>query len=137
MVKTEFANNIHELRRRKGISQRAAAQELGISQALLSHYENGVREPRLPFVRRLASYFGVSVDYILSQETARGCQLSEQAQDMISRMLDSALASGGEPLATAAARYVLAAAANLRAILENPDSPYNPGLSIDIRTAEA
>ena len=40
--------------RKKGISQRKAAKELGISQALLSHYENGIREPGLAFVKRRA-----------------------------------------------------------------------------------
>ena len=32
------------------MSQRKAAADLGISQALLSHYENGIREPGLAFV---------------------------------------------------------------------------------------
>ena len=32
------------LRQEKGVSQRKAAAELGISQALLSNYENGIRE---------------------------------------------------------------------------------------------
>ena len=35
-----------------GVSQRTAAGALGISQALLSHYENGIREPAWPFVVR-------------------------------------------------------------------------------------
>ena len=46
----EFARTLSLLRQEKGVSQRAAAGELGISQALLSHYENGIREPGLPFV---------------------------------------------------------------------------------------
>ena len=49
-----FSERMSELRRRKGASQRTAAAELGISQALLSHYENGAREPGLDFVCRAA-----------------------------------------------------------------------------------
>lgn len=54
-----------ELRRARGLSQRKAAADLKISQALLSHYENGAREPGLSFVCRACRYYGVSADYIL------------------------------------------------------------------------
>ena len=45
-----FPRTLSLLRQERGISQRMAAQDLGISQALLSHYENGIREPGLSFV---------------------------------------------------------------------------------------
>ena len=38
-----FPKTLSALRREKNISQRKAAADLGISQALLSHYENGTR----------------------------------------------------------------------------------------------
>ena len=59
------------LRREKKISQRAAAGDLGVSQALLSHYENGLREPGLSFVVRAADYYGMSCDYLLGRSMAR------------------------------------------------------------------
>lgn len=62
-----FSERMSELRRRKGASQRTAAAELGISQALLSHYENGAREPGLDFVCRACEYYGVSADYLLGR----------------------------------------------------------------------
>ena len=46
----QFCANLSRLRREKGVSQRKAASDLNISQALLSHYENGAREPGLAFV---------------------------------------------------------------------------------------
>ena len=54
-----------ELRKARGLSQRKAAADLKISQALLSHYENGAREPGLDFVCRACRYYGVSADYLL------------------------------------------------------------------------
>ena len=48
-----------------------AAGELGISQALLSHYENGVREPGLAFVTRACDYYHVSADYLLGRTLTR------------------------------------------------------------------
>ena len=53
------------LRKEKNRSQKEAAYELGISQALLSHYENGIRECRLDFVAKACDYYDVSADYLL------------------------------------------------------------------------
>ena len=38
-----------------------------MSQALLSHYEKGVRECGLDFVVRAADFYGVSCDYLLGR----------------------------------------------------------------------
>ena len=62
-----FPEILSALRREKSINQRTAAQDLGISQALLSHYENGAREPGLGFVCRACDYYGVSADYLLGR----------------------------------------------------------------------
>ena len=64
-MSSEFSRTLSLLRQEKGVSQRAAAGELGISQALLSHYENGIREPGLNFVARACDYYHVSADYLL------------------------------------------------------------------------
>ncbi len=66
-----FTQTLGSLRREKGISQRQAARELGISQALLSHYENGIREPGLAFVVRACDYYGTSADYLLGRTDCR------------------------------------------------------------------
>ena len=62
-----FGNILSALRRKQGLSQRKAASDLQISQALLSHYENGAREPGLEFVCRVCDYYGVSADYLLGR----------------------------------------------------------------------
>ena len=59
------------LRKEKGISQKTAASNLGISQALLSHYEKGIRECGLDFLVRTANYYGVSCDYLLGRSPDR------------------------------------------------------------------
>ena len=68
---SDFARTLALLRREKKISQRTAAGDLGVSQALLSHYENGLREPGLGFVVRAADYYGVSCEYLLGRSMAR------------------------------------------------------------------
>ena len=66
-----FSEVFAALRREKQLSQRKVASDLKISQALLSHYENGLREPRLEFVVKACEYYGVSADYILGRSAYR------------------------------------------------------------------
>ena len=62
---SKFATTLSRLRKERGISQKKAATELGISQALLSHYEKGIRECGLDFIIRCSEYYGVTTDYLL------------------------------------------------------------------------
>lgn len=66
-----FSRVLALLRQEKGISQRKAAGELGISQALLSHYEKGAREPGLEFVVKACDFYHVSADYLLGRTLTR------------------------------------------------------------------
>ena len=68
---TDFSRTLSLLRQEKGISQRKAATALGISQALLSHYENGIREPGLAFVTRVCDFYHVSADFLLGRSASR------------------------------------------------------------------
>ena len=68
-MNAEFSRTLSLLRQERGVSQRTAAGALGISQALLSHYENGIREPGLAFVVRACDYYGVSADFLLLGKT--------------------------------------------------------------------
>ncbi|MEG1182005.1 MAG: helix-turn-helix transcriptional regulator, partial [Oscillospiraceae bacterium] len=62
---SSFCRILTLLRKERGITQKDAAASLGISQALLSHYEKGIRECGLDFVVRASSFYGVSCDYLL------------------------------------------------------------------------
>ena len=71
MEELRFSEILADLRKRKGVSQRKAAADLHISQALLSHYENGAREPGLLFLCRACDYYGVTADYILGRDRSQ------------------------------------------------------------------
>ena len=59
-------NRIKELRQQKGVSVKKIADEVGLSQSMLSSYENGTRSPRDDETwGRLANYFGVSISYLM------------------------------------------------------------------------
>ena len=67
----DFCTILSSLRKETGLSQRQAASDLGVSQALLSHYENGAREPKLGFVIKACDYYNVTADYILGRSEDR------------------------------------------------------------------
>lgn len=66
-MNSDFPRIITLLRKERGISQKNAALDLGISQALLSHYEKGIRECGLDFLVKAADYYHVSCDYLLGR----------------------------------------------------------------------
>lgn len=63
----DFPRVLALLRKEKGLSQKEAAEKLGVSQALLSHYEKGIRECGLDFLVKAANFYGVSADYLLGR----------------------------------------------------------------------
>ena len=71
-MERSFPETLSALRKSRGVSQRQAASELGISQALLSHYENGAREPGLGFICKVCDYYGVTADYLLGRSAHPG-----------------------------------------------------------------
>ena len=135
----EFSNAIQKLRYEKKLSQRVVAQELGISQALLSHYEKGVRQPKLDFVRKIAGYYGVSADDILgrpsSDRKVLGCEQRLQAE--INSVIQLVGKEHSDEIAELACSYVIAAVTNVRQILENPNCPFDPRRYSDMKSAEA
>ena len=71
-MNSDFARIITLQRKERHISQKQAANDLGISQALLSHYEKGIRECGLNFLVKIADYYNVSCDYLLGRTPEPG-----------------------------------------------------------------
>ena len=66
-MNSNFPRIITLLRKERKITQKKAAEDLGVSQALLSHYEKGIRECGLNFLVKCADYYCVSCDYLLGR----------------------------------------------------------------------
>ena len=64
-MSTAISQRLVKLRNEKNLIQKEAARELGVSQALLSHYEKGIRECGLDFLCRASVYYDASTDYLL------------------------------------------------------------------------
>jgi transcriptional regulator with XRE-family HTH domain len=146
-MKTDFASILNNLRRENNLSQKKAADELGISQALLSHYENGVREPRMEFIVKACKYYGVSTDYILGRtdeksfdgKVALHCSDDAQRRNADSAALIISLLSeiGDEPLSSSAARYISFSVYTVLTAICSPITPYEPLLDAALKTAES
>ena len=92
-MNAEFSRTLSLLRQEQGVSQRTAANALGISQALLSHYENGIREPGLAFVVRACEYYNVSADFLLGRTLSRDGTIIIEPEELydISNQKDNAM----------------------------------------------
>ncbi len=57
---------LHEIRRKKGLSQLKIAMDLNISREAISYYENGKRSPDICMLVKLSRYFNKSIDYLIT-----------------------------------------------------------------------
>ena len=60
--------HLKELRKKKGLSQTAVAQAMGISRQNYSYYEKNQRDPDTAMVKALAEFYGVTTDYLLGRD---------------------------------------------------------------------
>jgi transcriptional regulator with XRE-family HTH domain len=66
-----LSEKIYYYRKKMGKSQEGLAEELGVSRQAVSKWETGESEPEIGKLRALASVFGVTVDFLLSDEDPR------------------------------------------------------------------
>lgn len=66
-----FASMLKQLREQSRLSQKDVADYLGITRQAVASYELAKREPDYEILKKLADYFGVSVDYILGRSNCR------------------------------------------------------------------
>lgn len=88
---------LRELRENKQLSMLQLAQNIGVSDAAISNWENGVNEPKASYVIKLADYFQISTDELLGRENFAtgsieiiGEKLSQNEQQLLTsfRSLD-------------------------------------------------
>lgn len=100
-MNSDFPKIITEQRKMRKISQKKAAEDLGVSQALLSHYEKGIRECGLDFVIKIADYYNLSCDKILGHSSNSNNGLAEDIEEISKTtefLLTTCQETGGEEL---------------------------------------
>lgn len=70
-----FPEMLNHLRTQKGLTLDKLSEDLGISKATLSMYENGKRYPRLEMEELLADYFNVSMSTLRGEPNGSGFRI--------------------------------------------------------------
>lgn len=76
MIKSCLANRLRHLRKKQGLTQEEVARHLHIERQTYCNYENETRTPPLDMIVLLANFYGVSVDYLV-RENSRENVLSD------------------------------------------------------------
>ena len=82
----EFGTILRALLEEKGISQKQMAADLNISASTLGNYIRNLRQPDFKTVCKIADYFSVSTDFLLSH-TTKG--ISTQAENELLQIFRS------------------------------------------------
>lgn len=77
---------IEELCNSRGISQGKLEKELGFSNGSISKWKNSTPNPDR--LKKLADYFGVSVEYLMTGEEPKGYYLNEETAKLAQEMFE-------------------------------------------------
>lgn len=69
---------LYELRVERGVSQKELAEAIGVSQSTIAKIEVGRNEATASTIRKLASYFNISTDYLLGLEDDFGVRVDDK-----------------------------------------------------------
>ena len=83
-----FGERFKELRLEKGLTQQGLAEDFNkiyghtFSKPSISQYEHGKRTPENEALKNFASYFNVSIDYLLGVSDIRNNDVNIEKQDL-------------------------------------------------------
>ena len=63
-----YAEKIFELRKSKNVSKEILGASLGVKEKQISRWEQGIEVPEFKYAKKLAKYFGISVDELFGEE---------------------------------------------------------------------
>ncbi len=70
-----IGNKIHELRKRKGVTQETLASALGITGQAVSRWEAGGSYPDMEMIPAIANYFSISIDELFGYKSDRDAKI--------------------------------------------------------------
>lgn len=71
-ARRDLGARIRSARQRANLTQQQVAEALGVVAPALSHWESGRREPSVTNLRKIAAALGVSVAFLLGEESVDG-----------------------------------------------------------------
>ena len=74
---TIFSDRLAQLRKSKGVTQKALAEKLGVNTRTVQFYESGDKRPEIEGIVKIAEIFNVSVDYLVGKTEAMNIRPAE------------------------------------------------------------
>lgn len=82
MAATDLANKLINEREKSGLSQSEVARRIGIDNSSLSRIESGTRKVSSDELRKFASLYGVTTDYLLNLNNTPAWATEKQVTDL-------------------------------------------------------
>lgn len=60
-----LSDQLRKCRQRCGLAQRQVAEQIGVDRSTYTYYELGTTSPSIETIKRLATIYGVSIDWLL------------------------------------------------------------------------
>src|SRR5690625_2859553 len=77
----KYGDRLKRLRNKSGLSQKELTERLNLNRSTYARYETSTTQPDFDTLKRLANFFGVSIDYLLG--------LDKPVDDMTDDEIDS------------------------------------------------
>jgi len=72
----DFSQRLKQLRSTKHLTQEQVARRIGVTASMVSSYETDIRLPSYEVLIKIATLFGVTVDYLLCLDDKRFLDIS-------------------------------------------------------------
>lgn len=96
---SEFGDILRKLRTTRNLTQKELGAYVNLSKAVVSKYENGLGYPTYDVLIRIASFFGVTTDYLLGVPERKMLDVSDLSDSQIAaihHIIDEFKQSGKE-----------------------------------------
>lgn len=87
----DFGLLLRELRERANLTQKQLGNKVGVSEGMISRYENNMSEPPFETMRSFAAIFNVSMDYLAGMEKQKTLSMqgiTEEQMEILSQLAE-------------------------------------------------
>ena len=84
---TNYSEKIRTLRKSKRMTQEQVADQIGVTKAMISAYETGIKCPSVEVLLKLSQLFNVTVDYIIRPDAPKYVDVSDLSDDSIALII--------------------------------------------------
>ena len=68
MKELQLKNNLKKLRKKYKITQKVLAEKIDVTTSAVGMYESGARKPSIDVLLKIADYFAISIDSLLTSK---------------------------------------------------------------------